>query len=113
MDAEVTGAEVVLNTTDTGATGTRLISVSVIPSVDPGAVTPSPVANSVIIDPRTAGLVEEFTLPSALSATAWPDPLKLIVKIPGETGCTGIETAGVVCPPVFSTTLAVVAPAIS
>ena len=68
--AEVTGAEVVLNTTDTGATGTRLVSVSVIPSVDPGVVTPSPVAKSVIVHPRAAGLAEEFTLPSALSATA-------------------------------------------
>src|ERR1039458_6513064 len=63
-----------------------------LPSTPEGLVCPSPVANTNTYEPAEAGLLAAFTVPSWLRIAPGPCPEALIVKIPGMTVETGMDT---------------------
>src|SRR5579885_1654313 len=58
------------------------------PLTEGGQVWPTPVANSVITEPREAAADSEFSVPSSLRATTGPAPLAAVNR-PGATSATG------------------------
>src|SRR5580692_10635011 len=74
------------------------------PSAIGGFSEPTPVIYTDTIEPRAAGLVDEFTLEFWFRTAAWPPPLALIVKMPGTATTTGSWTGPSVSSPAWTVT---------